>query len=386
MVIIGGGPAGTLLSHLLDRSGIQTVLLEKRSRDHVLGRVRAGVIEQGSADILRRAGLAERMDGEGLRHSAVNLAFRDRLIRIDFEELVGSSIMIYGQTELQRDLYDARESTAGAHMVFEVVNVELDGLTAAEASVSFDTAGERRTVRCDFVAGCDGSHGVAASYLPADNVRAYEHVYPFGWLGFLTDTPPVSDELIYCNHARGFALCSMRHLTRSRYYLQCPLDANLEDWPDDRFWEELSRRLPSEVASTLATGPSIEKSITPLASTVREPMQHGRLFLAGDAAHLVPPTGAKGLNLAISDVVHLARALDAFYARGSEAGLAGYSATALNRVWQAVRFSWWLTTLMHRLPDDGDFGLRIQEAELEYLSASMAAQTAMAENYVGLPI
>jgi p-hydroxybenzoate 3-monooxygenase len=299
--------------------------------------------------------------------------------------LTGSSVMIYGQTQVQKDLYEARDATGGA-MVFEVDNVVLRDIDTNEPSLAYDVAGETRTLRCDFIAGCDGSHGVASSYLPAAAVKTFEHLYPFGWLGLLSDTPPINDELIYCNHERGFALCSMRNLSRSRYYLQCAVDTDLADWPDDRFWEELTKRLPSEVVGKLTTGPSIEKSITPLASSVRAPMQHGRLFLAGDSAHVVPPTGAKGLNLAISDVVHLSRAIVDYYEVGSSTGLEGYSEAALNRVWKAVRFSWWLTTLMHRLPGDGDFGLMIQEAELDYLSTSSAAQTAMAENYVGLPI
>jgi p-hydroxybenzoate 3-monooxygenase len=382
VAVVGGGPAGTLLSHILDDHGIDSVILELRSRDYVLGRIRAGVLEQGSADLLRRYGLGKRMDEEGFRHDGVNLAFGGRLFRVDFAERAGAAVMIYGQTEVQKDLYDARDE-AGGNMAFEVEDVALHDLDTSDPYVTYDRAGERHAIRCDFVAGCDGSHGVSSSYLP--DPTAYETVYPFGWLGVLSETPPLNDELIYANHERGFALCSMRNPHLSRYYVQCPLDADLGDWPDERFWDELSRRLPPQVAAALVTGPSVEKSITPLASLVREPMQHGRLFLAGDAAHVVPPTGAKGLNLAVSDVFHLSSALIEHYEEGSSAGLDAYSGRALARVWKAVRFSWWMTKLMHRFPEEGDFNQKIQEAELDYLSSSAAAQTAMAENYVGLP-
>jgi p-hydroxybenzoate 3-monooxygenase len=382
VAVVGGGPAGTLLSHILDDHGIDSVILELRSRDYVLGRIRAGVLEQGSADLLRRYGLGKRMDEEGFRHDGVNLAFGGRLFRVDFAERAGAAVMVYGQTEVQKDLYDARDE-AGGKMLFEVEDVALHDLDTSDPYVTYDRAGERREIRCDFVAGCDGSHGVSSTYLP--DPTAYETVYPFGWLGVLSETPPLNDELIYANHERGFALCSMRNPHLSRYYVQCPLDADLGDWPDERFWDELSRRLPPQVAAALVTGPSVEKSITPLASLVREPMQHGRLFLAGDAAHVVPPTGAKGLNLAVSDVFHLSSALIEHYEEGSSAGLDAYSGRALARVWKAVRFSWWMTKLMHRFPEEGDFNQKIQEAELDYLSSSAAAQTAMAENYVGLP-
>lgn len=382
VAVVGGGPAGTLLSHILDDHGIDSVILELRSRDYVLGRIRAGVLEQGSADLLRRYGLGKRMDEEGFRHDGVNLAFGGRLFRVDFAERAGAAVMIYGQTEVQKDLYDARDE-AGGKMVFEAEDVALHDLDTPDPYVTYDRAGERHAIRCDFVAGCDGSHGVSSSYLA--DPTAYETVYPFGWLGVLSETPPLNDELIYANHERGFALCSMRNPHLSRYYVQCPLDADLGDWPDERFWDELSRRLPPQVAAALVTGPSVEKSITPLASLVREPMQHGRLFLAGDAAHVVPPTGAKGLNLAVSDVFHLSSALIEHYEEGSSAGLDAYSGRALARVWKAVRFSWWMTKLMHRFPEEGDFNQKIQEAELDYLSSSSAAQTAMAENYVGLP-
>lgn len=381
VAIVGGGPAGTLLSHILDDHGIDSVVLELRSKEYVLGRIRAGVLEQGSADLLRRYGVGKRMDEEGFVHEGVNLAFGGRLFRVDFAERAGASVMIYGQTQLQRDLYSARES-AGAAMVFGVEDVTLHDLESSP-HLTFRQGGDVRSLRCDFVIGCDGSHGVCGSYLPAP--RMFETVYPFGWLGILSRTPPVNDELIYANHERGFALCSMRNPQLSRYYLQCSLDTDPGDWADDRFWDELSRRLPPEVADRLVTGPAIEKSVTPLASRVREPMQHGKLFLAGDAAHVVPPTGAKGLNLAVSDVFHLSEALIDHYETGSTTGLDGYSDRALSRVWKAVRFSWWMTKLMHRFPEEGDFNQKIQEAELDYLSSSVAAQEAMAENYVGLP-
>ncbi len=383
VAIIGGGPAGTLLSHLLDLHGIESVVLERRTKEHVLGRIRAGVLEHGSADVIREAGLGERMDREGHVHAGVYLAYRGGRFRVDFTGLTGSSVIIYGQTEVQKDLYDARDA-AGGVIFDEVEDVGVSDIEGERPSVTFVRHGEEQRLECDFVAGCDGSHGVSRSHLPA--VRTYERTYPFGWLGILSETPPIAEELIYANHPRGFALCSMRNPHLSRYYLQCEIDADLAAWPDERFWEELVLRLPAEAAESLVTGPSIEKSVTPLRSFVAEPMSHGRLFLAGDAAHIVPPTGAKGLNLAISDVVYLSRALADFYRSGSTAGLGSYSDTSLARVWKAVRFSWWMTTLMHRFPDDGPFGSRVQEAELEYLSQSEAARTAMAENYIGLPL
>jgi p-hydroxybenzoate 3-monooxygenase len=384
VVIVGGGPAGTFLSHILDSHGIDNVVLELRSRDYVLGRIRAGVIEQGSADLLRKYGVGDRMDQEGFPHEGVNLAWAGRLFRVDFVGLTGSLVTIYGQTQIQRDLYEARDA-ADATVVFEAENVTLHDLDTNRPSVTYEVRGERQTVQCEFVAGCDGTHGTSSSYIPAELVKTYENVYPFGWLGILSETPPINDELIYANHPRGFALCSMRNPLLSRYYIQCPLDTDLEAWPDDRFWEELGKRLPAQVAETLVTGPSIDKSVTPLASVVREPMQHGKLFLAGDAAHVVPPTGAKGLNLAISDIYHLSAALIEYYESGSMAALDSYTERALARVWKAVRFSWWMTNLMHQFPGEGAFALKMQEAELGYLASSTAAQTALAENYVGLP-
>lgn len=383
VVIIGAGPAGTLLSHILAREGIESVVLERRSKEYVLGRIRAGVVEQGSADILRDHGLGDRMDREGHVHDGVYLAYRGGRFRVDFKGLTGSSVTIYGQTEIQKDLYDAREADGGI-ILDEVDDVALDGLEGDRATVTYVRHGEEHRLECDFVAGCDGSHGVSGSYIP--DRRTYERTYPFGWLGILSETPPIAEELIYANHPRGFALCSMRNPMLSRYYLQCDFDADTDDWPDDRFWEELTARLPADAVESLVTGPSIEKSITPLRSSVSEPLRHGRLFLAGDAGHLVPPTGAKGLNLAISDVVYLSRALAEHYRSGSWERLDAYSDTALSRVWKAVRFSWWMTTLMHRFIEEGSFGPRIQEAELRYLSESVAARTAMAENYIGLPL
>lgn len=383
VAIVGGGPAGTLLSHLLHWHGIESVVLERRSKEYVLSRIRAGVLEQGSADTLRQYGLGGRMDREGHVHDGVYLGFRGGRFRVDFKELTGSSVMIYGQTEVQKDLYDARDAAGGA-VIDEAEDVRLVDLETERPSVTYTRRGERHRLECDFVAGCDGSHGVSRPYIP--DQRTFEREYPFGWLGILSETPPIAEELIYSNHPRGFALCSMRNPQLSRYYVQCDVDADVSDWPDDRFWEELSTRLPGDVRGSLVTGPSIEKSITPLRSFVVEPLSHGRLFLAGDAGHIVPPTGAKGLNLAISDVVYLTRALVAYYERGSAEGLAAYSDTALARVWKAVRFSWWMTTLMHRFGDDGPFGSRVQEAELDYLAGSRAARTAMAENYIGLPL
>lgn len=383
VAIVGGGPAGTLLAHLLDSYGIDSVVLERRSREYVLSRIRAGVLEQGTVDLLAAHGLGDRVAGEGLRHTGVNLAAGGRVIRIDLAARTGKAVTIYGQTQLQADLYEARDAAGGA-MVFAAEDVALHDLESHHPRVTYSVGGVSTTLAADFVAGCDGSHGVCSSYLPA--ARRYATDYPFGWLGILSNTPPVSDELIYANHPKGFALCSMRSRQLSRYYLQCPIDTDLAEWPDDRFWDELRTRLPATVGDALQAGPSIDKSITPLHSLVTEPMQVGRLHLAGDAAHVVPPTGAKGLNLAVSDVHYLSRALAAYYENGSTELLDAYSPTALARVWKAVRFSWWMTQLMHRFPDEGDFALRMQQTELDYLATSQAAQTAMAENYVGLPL
>lgn len=384
VVIVGGGPSGALLSHLLQLRGIDSIVLERRDRDHVLSRIRAGVLEHSTVETLRDAGLGQRMDREGHVHDGVYLAFDDQRLRIDFRALTGCSVMIYGQTEVQHDLYDALAQREGA-IVFEAEDVRIEGAATDAPSVTYSSGGRTHRIDCDWIAGCDGSHGVSRASIPDGVLRTYERVYPFGWLGILSETPPVSDELIYANHDRGFALCSMRHEMLSRYYLQCPVDTDLDAWSDDRFWEELTARLPEEVGDRLVTGPSVEMSIAPLRSFVAEPMRHGRLLLAGDAAHIVPPTGAKGLNLALGDVVDLARALADRYTSGSTTGLDEYSTVALRRVWHAVRFSWWMTTTMHRFPDaDDGFDRRIQQAELDLLRRSEHARAQLAESYVGL--
>lgn len=384
VAIIGGGPAGSLLSLLLGQSGIDNVVLEQRSKEYVLSRVRAGVLEKPSAEWLRRAGLGHRMDDEGFVHQGINLAFSDRIERIDFADLVGGYVMVYGQTEVQKDLYMSLARHNGV-LFDETEDVALHEVTG-KPHVTYRRHGKEERLDCDFVAGCDGSHGVSRESIPASSRRTYERGYPFGWLGILSETPPVNEELIYANHPRGFALCSMRNENLSRYYIQCDLETDAEEWPDQRFWDEIRRRLPSEAASRMVTGPSIEKSITPLRSFVSEPMQHGSLFLAGDSTHVMPPTGAKGLNMAISDVILLADALTRYYEEGSREALDNYSNTALRRVWKVIRFSWWMTGLMHRLEEEGDLGQRIQEAELDYVASSKAAQTAFAENYTGLPL
>ena len=382
VAIVGGGPAGHLLGQLLYKAGIDAVVLEQRSQDYVLGRIRAGVLEQGTTDLLNEVGVGARLQREGLVHGGVALGFGGLQHRIDLHKLTGKHVTVYGQTEVTKDLMDAR-SSAGLTTVYEAADVTLHDFDTDHPRVSYTKDGATHEVWCDFIAGCDGYHGASRASVPADALRTFERVYPFGWLGVLSDTPPVSEELIYANHERGFALCSMRSHTRSRYYVQCSLDDKVENWSDAAFWDELRRRLAPEVAETLVTGPSIEKSIAPLRSFVAEPMRFGRLFLAGDAAHIVPPTGAKGLNLAASDVYYLSRAFTEFYA-GSEAGINNYSDTCLRRVWKAVRFSWWFTSLMHKFPDDSGFGPKIQTAELDYLIHSDAASTALAENYVGL--
>jgi p-hydroxybenzoate 3-monooxygenase len=384
VVIIGSGPSGLLLGQLLGKAGIETIVLEQKSRDYVLGRIRAGVLEQGTVGLIEEAGAAERLHREGLVHDGVEIAFDGALHRIDFKALTGKTVTVYGQTEMTRDLMDARASIA-APTVYEALDVSLEGLETDRPIVRWRKDGEAHEIACDYVAGCDGFHGVARRSIPENVLRTYERVYPFGWLGVLVDRPPIAHELIYVNHERGFALCSMRSTTRSRYYLQCRLDERVEEWPDERFWDELGRRLDPAVAANLLTGASIEKSIAPLRSFVAEPMRFGRLFLAGDAAHIVPPTGAKGLNLAASDVAYLSRALIERYRSGSSEGLDAYPRKALARVWKAERFSWWMTQMLHRFPDSSDFDKKIQAAELDYLFDSKAAQTALAENYVGLP-
>ncbi|MEJ1157603.1 4-hydroxybenzoate 3-monooxygenase [Prosthecomicrobium sp. N25] len=385
VAIVGAGPAGLLLGHLLTRSGIGNVVLERRSPDYVLSRIRAGVIEQGLADLLREAGVGDRLDREGLLHTGFSLAFAGRRHRIDLDGLTaGKCVTVYGQTELTRDLMEAR-AKASAPSFYEVEHVELAGLDGDRPSIRFRQKGIDDELNCDFVAGCDGFHGVSRASIPSGVLNTFERVYPFGWLGLLADVPPADEELVYASHDRGFALCSMRSLTRSRFYVQVPLDENPEDWTEIRFFDELKRRLPEEIARRVRPGPAIEKSIAPLRSFVAEPMRWGRLFLAGDAAHIVPPTGAKGLNLAGSDVRYLFEALREHYHEKSGAGLDAYSARALRRVWKAERFSWWMTSVLHRFPGMSPFEERMQQAELDYIASSRAASAALAENYVGLP-
>jgi p-hydroxybenzoate 3-monooxygenase len=384
IAIIGAGPAGLLLGQLLHNHGIANVILEQRSGGYVLSRVRAGLIEDGTVGLLDRAGVGARLHSEGLVHEGVEISFGGRRQRIDFRKLTGKAVTVYGQTEITRDLMEAR-SAAGALTIYEAEGVTLHDIAGGRPRVRYRNAGLEAEIECDFVAGCDGFHGVSRQTIPEAAIRSYERVYPFGWLGILSETPPVSPELIYVSHERGFALCSMRSPTRSRLYIQCRLDDNIEDWPDMRFWDELKLRLDRNAAERIATGRSIEKSIAPLRSFVAEPMRFGRLFLAGDAAHIVPPTGAKGLNLAASDVHYLSQAFAEFYDSRTTAGLDGYSERALARIWQAERFSWWMTRLLHRFPEDSGFDQKVQRADLEYLARSEAAQASLAENYVGLP-
>ncbi|NSZ19302.1 4-hydroxybenzoate 3-monooxygenase [Agrobacterium vitis] len=385
VVIIGSGPSGLLLGQLLHLKGIETVIIDRVGRDYILGRVRAGVLEQGMVGMLEKAGAADRLHREGLPHDGFSLAFDGRDHRIDLFNLTGGDrVMVYGQTEVTRDLMDQRDA-AGALTIYDAANVQPHDFSGESPYVTYEKDGVSHRIDCDFIAGCDGFHGVSRKSVPQGAIKEFERIYPFGWLGVMAEVPPVAHELIYANHPRGFALCSMRSNTRSRYYVQCPLEDKVEDWSDDRFWDELRRRLPAEHAEAMVTGPSFEKSIAPLRSFVTEPMRFGRLFLAGDAAHIVPPTGAKGLNLAASDIHYLSEGLIEFYGDKSSAGIDDYSVRALARVWKAVRFSWWMTTMMHRFPDTGDFGQRIQEAELDYLVHSRAASTSLAENYVGLP-
>ena len=385
VAIIGSGPAGLLLGHLLRQGGVEVVLLERQSQEHVLSRIRAGVLETVTTDLLHRLGIDARMNAEGLPHEGFALADGERLIRIDIAGLTGRQVMVYGQTEVTKDLIDAAPER-GIEIVWEAGDLALHDIDGGAPFVTYTRDGETRRLDCDFIAGCDGFHGPSKRAVPAGVGREYEKVYPFGWLGILADVPPCDHELIYANHERGFALASMRSPTRSRYYVQVPLDEKLEDWPDERIWDELGVRLGPEAAARITRGPSIEKSIAPLRSYVFEPMGHGRLFLAGDAAHIVPPTGAKGLNLASSDVAYLSEALLGFYRGGDEQGLKGYSDRALARVWKSERFSWYLTNLMHRFPANDAFDRRMQVAELEYIAGSEAMRTAIAENYAGLPL
>lgn len=385
VAIIGAGPAGMLLGQLLHSYGIDNVIIERKDRDYVLARIRAGVLEQGTVGLLENLGITERLHHEGLIHDGIELLFGGKRHRIDLKAASGGKVVtVYGQTEVTRDLMDAREA-AGLTTIYDADDVSLHDFDGAAPRVRYQKDGVTHEIACDFIAGCDGFHGASRQAIPASAVKTYERVYPFGWLGLLSDTPPVSPELIYTNHARGFALCSMRSPTRSRYYVQCSLDEKVENWTDDMFWDELRRRLDPEAAESLITGRSLEKSIAPLRSFVAEPMRFGKLFLAGDAAHIVPPTGAKGLNLAASDVHYLSMALREYYDEKSSAGLDNYSVTALKRVWKAVRFSWWMTSMMHRFPDTDGFGTKLQQAELDYVVHSDVARASLAENYVGLP-
>jgi len=383
--IIGSGPSGLLLARLLHLQGIDTVILENRSRDYVLGRIRAGVIEQGMADLLREAKAGERMDEEGLIHEGINIAFDGRLERIDFPKHTdGKVVMVYGQTEITYDLMKAHVDEAGGVVHYEAPAIRVEDYDTDTPKIIYEQNGKQKELICDFVAGCDGFHGVARKSVPADKLTNFERTYPFGWLGILSDVPPVKEELIYANHERGFALCSMRSHTRSRYYIQCLRDDKVENWTDDTFWDELRRRLPPEEAENVTTGPRLEMSITPLHSFVAEPLRFGRLFLAGDAGHIVPPTGAKGLNLAASDIYYLSRAFIAYYKEKRTDLLDRYSKAALRRVWKAIRFSWWYTSLLHKYDDDL-MTSRLQVAELDYLVGSEAGRTVLSENYVGLP-
>ncbi|QPC85580.1 4-hydroxybenzoate 3-monooxygenase [Mesorhizobium sp. NBSH29] len=385
IVIIGSGPSGLLLGQLLHHSGIDAVVLDRATHEHILGRVRAGVLEEGTVALMEQCEAAQRLHAEGLVHDGFSLAFDGVLHRIDLAGLTdGKCVTVYGQTELTRDLMEQRARNGGVSY-YQAENAQPHGFDGASPHVTFQHDGVEHRIDCDFIVGCDGFHGVSRKSVPQDAIRTFERVYPFGWLGALAEVPPVDPELIYAHHERGFALCSMRSRSRSRYYIQCGIDERAEDWSDVRFWDELRRRLPEQDAARVTVGETFEKSIVPLRSFVAEPMRFGRLFLVGDAAHIVPPTGAKGLNLAVSDVHYLFEGLREFYAEKSHAGIDAYSQRALSRVWKAVRFSWSMTMLLHRFPDEGCFGAKMQEAELNYLVQSRAATTAMAENYVGLP-
>jgi p-hydroxybenzoate 3-monooxygenase len=385
VAIIGAGPSGLLLSQLLHLAGIEIVILERQTGDYVLGRIRAGVLEQGAVDLFRAAGAGARMDAEALTHDGTEICFKGARHRIDFKKATGGTgVTVYGQTEITRDLMEVRQA-AGGVLIYEAKDVSIHGIEDGQPKVKYIKDGAEHEITCDFIAGCDGFHGVSRQAIPKSVLKNFERIYPFGWLGLLSDTPPISDELIYVNHDDGFALCSMRSMARSRYYLQVPEGENVDSWSDDRFWSELRNRLPEDARDALVTGPSLEKSIAPLRSFVAEPMRYKSLFLAGDAAHIVPPTGAKGLNLAASDIYYLSRALSGFYKDDASDLMDSYSSDCLARIWKAQRFSWWMTNLLHRFPDANPYDRRVQLAELDYLMTSPAAQTAMAENYVGLP-
>ncbi len=384
VAIIGGGPAGLMLGRLLSRAGIDNVIVERHSAEHVRSRIRAGVLEQGSVDLIREAGVGARLDREGLVHHGCAIGFDGDEHRIDFTDLIGRSVVVYGQTEVTRDLMDARTQD-GAPTVYEAKDVAIHDIGTDSPRVTYIKDGVTHEIACDFIAGCDGYHGVCRASLPENAVRVFERAYPFGWLGVLVDQPPVAEELIYAHHPRGFALCSMRSPTRSRYYVQCRIDEKIDEGSDERFFDELRRRLSPAAAAALQTGPSIEKSIAPLRSFVAEPMRFGRLFLAGDAAHIVPPTGAKGLNLALGDIRYLSAALIEFFGEGSSAGIDTYSQRALARVWKAERFSWWMTSLLHTFPGEDDFGLRMKRAEFDHLVTSRPAAQALAWSYTGEP-
>jgi p-hydroxybenzoate 3-monooxygenase len=383
VAIIGAGPSGLLLSQLLHQHGVDSVVLERRSREYVAARIRAGVLEQGTVELLVQANVGERLLGERLVHDGFALSFAGSTFRVDLKGLTGNAVSIYGQTEVTKDLFEAR-AAAGAQLIFDARDVSVEGFEGAHPIVRYAHGGRTRELACDFVAGCDGYHGVCRRSIPPEAMRSFERIYPFGWLGILADAPPVAHELIYSNHERGFALCSMRSLHRSRYYVQCGLDEDPHAWPDARFWDELRWRLPAQFAEALITAPSIEKSIAPLRSFVVEPLRFGQLFLVGDAAHIVPPTGAKGLNLAAADVRVLYQALVEYYRSGRRDLIERYSEQCLRRIWKAVRFSWWFTSVTHKFSED-PFSHRLQLAELDYLSGSRAALTSVAENYVGLP-
>ena len=392
VVIVGGGPAGLLLGQLLYKAGLDAVILERQSADYVLGRIRAGVLEQVTTDLMDEVGVGARMHQEGLVHGGFDMLFKGQRHRIDMQLLTGGkNVMVYGQTELTRDLMDARQ-VAGLQTIYGAGNLTVHDFGSAQPLVRYETEGngpagkQVHEIGCDFIAGCDGFHGVCRASVPHSAIREYEKIYPFGWLGVLSETPPVHEELIYVNSPRGFALCSQRSHARSRYYLQVPLTDKASDWSDEAFWQELRLRLDPQARQKLVTGPSLEKSIAPLRSFVTEPMRFGRMFLAGDAAHIVPPTGAKGLNLAATDVKYLASALIEFYQEKSQAGIDHYSERCLRRVWRAERFSWWFTGLMHRFPENGEIGQKLQEAELDYIIHSEAGARSLAENYVGLPL